>query len=56
VKLVRVIKICLNETYGRVSIGKYCWIHFLFRRLLYRHCFTIRHREDPRKWGRTGIE
>jgi hypothetical protein len=30
-KLVRLIKTCLNETYGKVSIGKFCLINFLFR-------------------------
>jgi hypothetical protein len=30
-KLVRQIKICLNETYTKVRLGKICLIHFLFR-------------------------
>jgi hypothetical protein len=30
-KLVRLIKMCLNETYNKVRVGKICLIHFLFR-------------------------
>jgi hypothetical protein len=30
-KLVRLIKMCLNETYSKVRIGKVCLINFLFR-------------------------
>jgi hypothetical protein len=30
-KLVRLIKMCLNETYSKVRIGKICLINFLFR-------------------------
>jgi hypothetical protein len=30
-KLVRPIKMCLNETYNKVLIGKICLINFLFR-------------------------
>jgi hypothetical protein len=45
-KLVRLIKMCLNETYSKVRIGKVCVINFLFwmgwnREMLYRHCFSI---------------
>jgi hypothetical protein len=30
-KLVRLIKMCLNETFSKVRIGKICPINFLFR-------------------------
>jgi hypothetical protein len=30
-KLVRLIKMCLNETYSKVRVGKHFLIHFLFR-------------------------
>jgi hypothetical protein len=30
-KLVRLIKMCLNETYSKVRIGKLCLINFLFK-------------------------
>jgi hypothetical protein len=30
-KLVRLIKMCLNETYSKVRICKICLINFLFR-------------------------
>jgi hypothetical protein len=30
-KLVRLIKMCLNETYSKVHVGKFCLINFLFR-------------------------
>jgi hypothetical protein len=30
-KLVRLIKICLNENYSEVRVGKFCLINFLFR-------------------------
>jgi hypothetical protein len=30
-KLVRLIKICLNETYSKVRVGKICLTNFLFR-------------------------
>jgi hypothetical protein len=29
-KLARLIKMCLNETYSKVRIGKICLINFLF--------------------------
>jgi hypothetical protein len=28
---VRLIKMCLNETYSKISIVKFCLIYFLFR-------------------------
>jgi hypothetical protein len=30
-KLVRQMKMCLNETYSKDHIGKFCWINFIFR-------------------------
>jgi len=30
-KLVRLIKMLLNETYSEVLVGKFCLINFLFR-------------------------
>jgi hypothetical protein len=30
-KLVRLIKMCLNETYSKVRTGKFCLMIFLFR-------------------------
>jgi hypothetical protein len=30
-KLVRLIKMCLNETYSKVRVGKFCLTNFLFR-------------------------
>jgi hypothetical protein len=32
-KLVRLIKMCLNETYSKVRVGKLCLINFLFRKV-----------------------
>jgi hypothetical protein len=45
-KLVRLIKMCLNETYSKVRVEKIRLIHFLFRmasnrKMLYSHCFSI---------------
>jgi hypothetical protein len=45
-KLVRLIKMCSNETYSKVHIGKTCLTNFLFRmglnkEMLYHHCFSI---------------
>jgi hypothetical protein len=45
-KLVRLIKMCLNETYSKVHVGKLLTINVLFRmgwnkEMLYRHCFSI---------------
>jgi hypothetical protein len=45
-KLVRLIKMCLNETYSKVRIGKLLSDKFpiqngLKQEMLYRHCFTI---------------
>jgi hypothetical protein len=64
-KLVRLIKICLNETYSKIRVGKICLINFLFRmgrnkKILYCHCFEfcfrICRQESPRKLSRFGIE
>jgi hypothetical protein len=30
-KLVRLIKMCLNEIYSKFRVGKFCLINFLFR-------------------------
>jgi hypothetical protein len=30
-KLVRLIKMCLNDTCSKVRVGKFCLIHFLYR-------------------------
>jgi hypothetical protein len=45
-KLVRLIKMCLNQTYSKVHVGKICLINFLFRmgwnkEMTYCHCFSI---------------
>jgi hypothetical protein len=41
-KLVRVIKMCLNETYSRVQVGKHTSDMFLVRNeeKFYCHCFS----------------
>jgi predicted PolB exonuclease-like 3'-5' exonuclease len=44
-KLVRLIKMCLNETYSKIHIGKHYLIHFQFRmvlnkEMLYCRCFS----------------
>jgi hypothetical protein len=48
-KLVRLIKMCLNETYSKIRIGKHLFIATAFQL-----CFRICHQEGPRKPG--GIE
>jgi hypothetical protein len=45
-KLVRLIKMCLNETYSKVRIGKLLSDKFpiqngLKKKMIYRHCFPI---------------
>jgi hypothetical protein len=45
-KLVRLIKMCLNETRSRVQVGKYLSDVFLLRmvcnkEMLYRRCFSV---------------
>jgi hypothetical protein len=44
-KLVGLIKMCLNETYSTMGVGKICLTGFLFRMAwkserLYHHCFS----------------
>jgi hypothetical protein len=44
-KLVRLIEVCLSETYGKVCIGKHLGDRFLIQNNLkqgniYRHCFS----------------
>ena len=44
-KLIRLIKICLNETYSRVRVGEHLSDmfpikHDLKQEMLYRHCFS----------------
>ena len=44
-KLVRLIKICMNETYSRVRVGKHLVRHVSYYewfeiQMLYRHCFS----------------
>jgi hypothetical protein len=65
-KLVRLIKMCLNETYSKVRVGKLlsdkfpmqnglkkrCCIACFF---FFQFCFRICHQESPRK-SRFGIE
>jgi len=64
-KLVRLIKMCLNETYSKVCIGKNLSDAFPIQNGLkqgdiYHHyfqlCFTTSHQEGPRKPGTTEIE
>jgi hypothetical protein len=43
--IVRLIKMCFNETYGKVRIGKYLSDNFpiqngLKKEMLYCHCFS----------------
>ena len=47
-KLLRLMKMCLNETYNRVRIGKHLSDMFrikngLKKEMLYRHCFSTLH-------------
>jgi len=44
-KLVRLITLCLHETYSEVRIGKNCQMHFVFRmdwnrKMFHRYCFS----------------
>jgi hypothetical protein len=64
-KLVGIIKMCLNETYNRVRIGKNLSDKFtvqngLKQEMLYHHCFSlcfgICHQECPRETPRTETE
>jgi hypothetical protein len=52
--LVRLIKMCLNETYSKICTGKYLSGAFpiqngLKQEMLYHHCFRICHQESPGK-------
>jgi hypothetical protein len=47
-KLVGLIRMCLNETYGTVQIG--------FVSIAFQLCFGICHQEGPREPGRTETE
>jgi hypothetical protein len=47
-KLVRIIKMCLNETHSRIHIGKQLSYNFLLKNglkqgisVLYHHCFHV---------------
>jgi hypothetical protein len=60
-KLIRLIKMCLNETYSKACIGKYLSDAFLVQNalkneMLYHHCFRICHEEGPGKPARIAIE
>jgi hypothetical protein len=64
-KLVGIIKMCLNETYNRVRIGKNLSDKFtvqngLKQEMLYHNCFSlcfgICHQECPRETPRTETE
>jgi hypothetical protein len=49
---VRLIKMCLNETYSKIPVGKIYLINFLFRmvwnrEMLYRHCFSTLLQDMP---------
>jgi hypothetical protein len=53
-KLVRLIKMCLNETYNKIHIGRHLSDAFpiqndLKQEMLYHQCFRICHQEGPRK-------
>jgi hypothetical protein len=64
-KLVRLIKMCLKETYCKVCIGKHVWcISYLewsetrrcFIAVAFQLCFRICHQKGPRMSERIGIE
>jgi hypothetical protein len=64
-KLVRLIKMCLNETYSRVCVGKLLSDKFPIQNGLKKRCslvialqfcFSICRQESPRESGRFGIE
>jgi hypothetical protein len=65
-KLVWLIKMCLNETFSTVRIGKnltclaYCseWLETrrCFIAIAFQLCFGICHHEGPRETGRTETE
>jgi hypothetical protein len=60
VKLVRLIKMCLNETLSKVHICKHSSVTFriqkargCFNAFAFQFCFRIRHEEGPEKPGVT---
>jgi hypothetical protein len=65
-KLVRLIKMCLNEVYGKVCIGKYLFDNSptqdglkqgdAFITIDFQLCFRMCHYEVPRKPGGTEIK
>jgi hypothetical protein len=64
-KLVRLIKMCLNETYSKVHVGKLLLINSYSewaetRRcsitIAFQFCFRICHQESPRESDRFGVE
>jgi hypothetical protein len=65
-KLVRLIKMCLNETYGKVRIGKHLSDNFSYpewsktRRCFiataFQLCAGVRHKEGPGKPGGSEIK
>jgi hypothetical protein len=59
-KLVRLIKMCLNEMYSKVRIDKHSSVNIpiqkgLNKEKLYRHCFRICHWKGPGKRGGTNL-
>jgi hypothetical protein len=57
-KLVRLIKMCLNETYSKVHVGKLLSDKFPFQNglkqrcsttIAFQFCFRICHQEGPKK-------
>jgi hypothetical protein len=61
-KLVKLIKTCLYETYNKAVWLKIRLIYFLFKMVYkkgmnYRHCFwlsfRIRYKKYPRKWDKS---
>jgi hypothetical protein len=63
-KLVRLIKMCLNETYSTVHIGKLLSDKFPIQNgtrrcsidVAFQFCLRICHQESPRESGRFGVE
>jgi hypothetical protein len=65
-KLVRLIEMCLNETYGKVHVGKLLSDDFPIQNglktrtcsitIAFQSFFTIHHQESPRKLSQFGTE
>jgi hypothetical protein len=64
-KLVRLIKMCLNETCSKFRVGKICQIHFIFKwpearrcsiAIALQFCFRICHQKSPSKSSQFEIE